>query len=512
MPKQKRTGPPRAGRTQPARKLTTTFVENAPDGDWPDTLAVGLTLCVSNSGKGKSWEFRYTSPTVFMKSPGGMSKNKLAKWRAEHPNDPQPPDKKKYKRRGKGLGSVKAAKGGISLDEARQIAIQSAIDVRKGIDPIDAATKAEFENEARAGEALTVFDALKEYKEKVYQYESPDYRNRNQPCLNRLHDALNTIPIKTLAEHPELIVDKLGMAAKWHDHRDVEEKVLLHLRRAISRVMGRCKITSNPAIVKGCLEHHGLSLKKTKKKGHYVGLPYDDVGRLMDRLRKRVTLRPGTNPVGQRSTLNYALEFILLTAVREGEVFRAEWKEFDEERAIWIAPLSHLKKTRGGNFERPVPITKEMQDVLDAMRARHIALRGKEPSPDDLVFPSPAPNKKGELWQPMTRTSITRHLNELWPEYKIHVHGIRFSARSWANGPIGRKLGHTKELMDRQQGRREKGVGGSAYSSEVRPELDDETFDDRKPMMRDWCRYINKVNPLSAASERMIRNNQKAAA
>lgn len=153
-----------------------------------------------------------------------------------------------------------------------------------------------------------------------------------------------------------------------------------------------------------------------------------------------------------------------------------------------------------------------MQVILDAMRARHIALRGKKPLPDDLVFPSPQPNKKGERWKEFTRTSIARYLNESWPEYKIHLHGCRTSGRTWANGPVGRKLGYSVGLMDRQQGRSEKGTGGGHYSSHNRLYLDDETFETRIPMMRDWCRYINKVNPLSAASQRIIRNNQKAAA
>jgi hypothetical protein len=65
-----------------ARKLTPQFVENAKDGEWPDIAVVGLVLCVTNGGKGKSWEYRFTSPTRFAEKDG----------------------KRKYKRRSKGLG------------------------------------------------------------------------------------------------------------------------------------------------------------------------------------------------------------------------------------------------------------------------------------------------------------------------------------------------------------------------------------------------------------------------
>jgi hypothetical protein len=476
-------------------------METAPDGDWPDKLAVGLVFCVSNGGEGKSWEYRYTSPTVFAKSPGGMTKNKLAKWQAEHPNEPPPPDKIKYKRRQQGLGSAKAAKGGVSLDEARVAAVLLARDVHKGVDPIDAAEKAEFEHTVRAGEALTIWDAVEEYREKVFNHKPLDYRRKNRRFLDRINNGLGTTPVRALAENPQLIVEGLGMRERWHDHRDVEESGLLFfLRTVISRVMGRCKVVNNPAVVRGCLEFHGLDRERTKPRGKRIALPFEDVGRMMKRIRERITTRAGTNPLGERSTLSYALEFQWLTTVREGEVFQAQWGEFDEGHKIWVAPIEHLKKVKGGTFERPVPITEPMQKILNAMRARHIATRGAKPLPGDLVFPSPAPNRHGERWNEFPRTSIIREQNLVWPAYKIHPHGNRTTIRTWANGPGKWDV----RLVDRQHNRNEPGTGGRHYSSANRPELDDETLDDRKHMMNDWCKYCNKVNPLSASSQRTI--------
>jgi len=196
----------------------------AKDGDWPDTAIVGLVLCVSNGGEGKSWEYRYTSPTQFKEMKDG---------------------KRKYKRRQMGIGSAKAAKGGVSLVEAREKAARLSNQVREGIDPIDAAKDAKFKQGVRAGEELTVFDAMEEYFRQDISHRSIDYRRRNWSHFNRIHKALNTVPIRTLAEHPETIVDSLGMRERWSDHRDVEEKVLFHLRGAINTVRLRCKITSN---------------------------------------------------------------------------------------------------------------------------------------------------------------------------------------------------------------------------------------------------------------------------
>jgi integrase len=450
-----------------ARKLTPPFVETAKDGEWPDTVAVGLVLCVTNGGKGKSWEYRYTSPTKSKEKDG----------------------KRKYTRRSKGLGSAKAAVGGVSLVEAREQAVLLSKQVRDGTDPIDAAKTAKFENEVRAGEALTVFDAMKEYYRVVLQHKSPEYRRHEKRHFDRIHKALATVPIKMLAEHPQLIVDKLGMLEGWHDHRGEEERMLFHLRSAINTVMRRCKIATNPAVVKGCLQYRGLILDKTKARGHYKALPYQDAGRLMKRIRENVHPYPsGYYRMGERTNLSYLLEFVLLSCVRPGEVRQAQWKEFDEHNKIWVAPIGHLKPVKGGNFPRPIPITKPMQDVLNAMKARRVDQSG-----DAYVFPSPAPTANGKRGQPYSKEKGSGLLNELWPEFRIHPHGFRTTLRTWCRGP-GK---YPVSLAERQQGRREKGVGGGHYSSEDRPYLDDETLDDRRRMMEHWGKYCKQVNPPS---------------
>jgi hypothetical protein len=44
-------------------------------------------------------------------------------------------------------------------------------------------------------------------------------------------------------------------------------------------------------------------------------------------------------PAGQRPTISYLLEFMWLSTVRGGEVRQAQWKEFDEVKKVWVAPV-----------------------------------------------------------------------------------------------------------------------------------------------------------------------------
>jgi Arm DNA-binding domain len=452
----------RAGRTQKARKLTPQFVETAKDGDWPDTLAVGLALCVSNGGEGKSWEYRYTSPTRFKET---TKDGKL---------------KRKYKRRQKGLGSAKAAKGGVSLAEARAVAVLLANDVRNGIDPIDAAEQAKLSNEVRTGEALTVADAIVNFREVDIDHRPFSYRKNSRTFHNRILKGLGPIPIRTLEQTPALIVDRLVMRERWTKHRSQEEKLLSYLYRAIESVRGRCKITRNPAVIKGCLEYCGLPQRRAKPKGRYKAAAFKDAPRIMELIQSEVNRGPrgGFVSIGERPTSSYLLEFILRSGVRSQEARLMQYKELNEAKQFWLASFEHLKKSKDGSAcERPIKLTPGLQAIIDAVKSRRV-----DQSDDAYVFPSPLARKRG---QPHTQGALDRLIKKLWPA--MNVHGGRATMRIWGEA---NKL--PLNLIDRQQGRREAGVGPTHYSIDGRPYLEDHTFEPRGDIAQQWESFCDQ--------------------
>jgi hypothetical protein len=453
----------RTGRTQKARKLTPPFVETAKDGDWPDTLAVGLVLCVSNGGEGKSWEYRYTSPTKFKENDG----------------------KRKYKRRQMGLGSAKAAKGGLSLVEARAKAVLLSNDVHKGIDPIDAAEQAKLANEIQTGEALTVADALVNFRKVDIDHRPFGYRKNSRTFHNRILKGLGTIPIRTLEVNPALIVDRLVMRERWIKHRSQEEKLLSYLFRAIESVRGRCKITRNPAVIKGCLEYCGLPQRRAKPKGRYKAASFKDAPDIMGLIQGDINRGPrgGFVPIGERTTSSYLLEFILRSGVRSGEARQMQYKELNEAEKFWLAPIEHLKKSKDGSAcERPIKLTTALQAIIDAMKSRRFDQSG-----DAYVFPSPLSRRCGE---PYNQGALDGLIKKLWPA--MNVHGGRTTMRVWGEA---NKL--PLNLIDRQQGRRERGVGATHYSIDGRPYLEDHTFEERGRIAELWESFLDQKQPVN---------------
>jgi hypothetical protein len=81
--------------------------------------------------------------------------------------------------------------------------------------------------------------------------------------------------------------------------------------------------------------------KKVQKVLHHAALQYRQIGGFMWQLRS-------TYGVAAR-----ALEFVILTAARTGEVIGAQWREFDLDAGLWTVPAERMKACR----EHSVPLS-----------------------------------------------------------------------------------------------------------------------------------------------------------
>ena len=108
-----------------------------------------------------------------------------------------------------------------------------------------------------------------------------------------------------------------------------------------------------------------------------------------------------------------AYEFLILTALRTGEIRGALWSEIDLERAEWLIPAERMK----AKADHRVPLTPRMFEILTA---------AKDYAADDgtLVFPS----QRGDR---MLSDNTFRKLNQA-TAYDIDVHGFRSTFRTWA--------------------------------------------------------------------------------
>jgi integrase len=197
----------------------------------------------------------------------------------------------------------------------------------------------------------------------------------------------------------------------WTDKNETASR----LRGRIEAVLDAAKAEGlrqgeNPAAWKGNLQH-SLPKRQKLQRGHHPAMAYEQVPAFLQRLQQR------------DATAARALEFLILTAARSGEVLGARWGEFSLERAVWTVPAARMKAGR----EHRVPLSRRAATILQQMTA----LRGAE---GDMVFP-------GRGGRPLSNMSMEMLLRRM-KVGNVTVHGFRSSFRDWAaeETPFAREI------------------------------------------------------------------------
>jgi integrase len=149
----------------------------------------------------------------------------------------------------------------------------------------------------------------------------------------------------------------------------------------------------NPAAWRG---HLALILPKRQKlsRGHLAAMPYPDIPKFLGKLREVESIHA------------LALEFLVLTAARSGEVLGATWEEIDIDAQVWVIPASRMK----AGLEHRVPLSARALAILERMA---------EIRTGKLVFPG---QRRG---RPLSKSALSRLPGAT-------IHGFRSSFRDWA--------------------------------------------------------------------------------
>jgi integrase len=174
------------------------------------------------------------------------------------------------------------------------------------------------------------------------------------------------------------------------------------LRGRIERVLDAARAKGhrsgeNPARWRGHLD----SLLPTRQKlarGHLAAMPYIEVPQFIARLRESDDVAAN------------ALEFVILTAARSGEVLGAKWSEIDSATRIWTVPASRMKAGR----EHRVPLSVRSMVIVEQM---------KKVCTSDYVFPG---YRQG---RPLSSTALIMVLRRM--QVPVTVHGFRSAFRDW---------------------------------------------------------------------------------
>jgi integrase len=151
-----------------------------------------------------------------------------------------------------------------------------------------------------------------------------------------------------------------------------------------------------------------------------------------------------------------ALEFLILTAARPGEILGARWSEIEGD--VWTIPGERMK---GGKPHR-VPLSK-----------RAVELLARLPREDGIVFLGA---RTGALMHGKAMNALIRRMG-----HSVTAHGFRSSFRDWAaeqtsyaNHVVEQALAHA--------------IGSGVEAAYRRGDL----FDKRRRLMQDWANYCSQ--------------------
>jgi integrase len=289
----------------------------------------------------------------------------------------------KGKRRDIGLGS----QASLSLGGAREAAAQIRRDMKAGIDVVAERKKEHFEIPTFRGAAKLVHEEHK------------------AAWKNGKHQAqwINTLETYVFPA----VGDRLVTEIEGPAIRDVLAPIWLTKPETARRVRQRIGAVLDWACAKGFRETEapmrsvarGLP-RQPRKQGHFAALPFADVPAFLGTLRERIS-------VGR-----LALEWLILTAARSGEVRGCRWSEIDIGKQIWTIPAERMK---AGNVHI-VPLSGAALDVLTRAKMFRSPI-------SDLVFPGQKPRRP---LSDMTLLKILRDKGAC-----VTVHGFRSSFRDW---------------------------------------------------------------------------------
>lgn len=178
------------------------------------------------------------------------------------------------------------------------------------------------------------------------------------------------------------------------------------MRERIEKILDAAKMRGlrkgdNPARLRGNLDL--LLPRQRVKVKHHAALPYQDLSVFLTALRSR------------SATAARALEFLILTAARSGEVRGMTWAEVNLDAKRWTIPGERMKADK----EHIVPLSGSALAVLEAVS--HYNSRAK-----DFVFVAP----RGGSYSDMALSQLLKRMGHA----NITVHGFRSTFRDWAGG------------------------------------------------------------------------------
>jgi integrase len=350
-----------------------------------------------------------------------------------------------YERAGRerrmGLGSLRD----VSLAEARQKADECRKFHLAGIDPL------EHRNAARAAAAASLAKAMSFDQAAAAYIASHRAGWRNAQHAAQWTSSLAIYASPVIGALPVDAVDTALVMKILEPIWSTKPETASRVRGRIESVLDWARVSGyrsgeNPARWRGHLDKMLPKKSRVRRVAHHAAMPYAEIGAFVAELRDR------------DSTAVRALEYLILTAARTGEVLRARWSEIDLRTKTWTIPAERMKAGK----DHRVPLSDGALRVLEAMaRVRQ----------GEFVFPS------GGRAATIGKSSLSDVLARMQRD-GLTVHGFRSTFRDWA----AERTNFAREVCEMALAHR---VGDATEKAYMRGDL----FEKRCRLMQQWADF-----------------------
>jgi len=335
------------------------------------------------------------------------------------------------KRKDIGLGSAKT----VSLADARDAAFMTRKKLAQGVDPV-----------AERKQERSTVPTFRDAADMVHKEHQEGWKNGKHQ--KQWLATLETYAFPSLGNR--LVSEIEGPAI-----RDVLAPIWLSKPETARRVRQRIGTVLDWAYAKGFRSSEApmRSLSKglprqPKKDGHFAAMSYAQLPAFLAKLRER------------ESVGRLALEVLILTAARSGEIRGAEWTELDLDAGLWTLPASRMKMGR----THVVPLSPEAIEAFE--RAKKYKAGASE-----LVFPGQNVKK------PLSDMTLLKILRDM--ELSVTVHGFRSAFRDW----VAEQTDFAGEIAEAALAHTVSNKVEAAYRRT-------DFLDKRKLMMAEWAAFV----------------------
>ena len=329
-----------------------------------------------------------------------------------------------------GLGSADL----VTLAEARELAVSNKKLARAGGDPLAAKQK------------RVAIPSLDKAIDKVIELNAPTWTNAKHAAqfkstlTNYVTPKLGRRPVNDIQAADILSV----LQPIWVDKNETARRVKQRLGTVMKWAIAQGYRSDDPT-----LALNQVLPKPNRKPKHRASLPYPDVSDCLNVIKHSDAML----------STKLAIELLVLTATRSGEVRLANWSEVDLDAKTWTIPAERMKMKE----EHIIPLSDRALDVLQQAKAL---------GDEGLIFPG---MRSGRPMSDMTMSKLVKELG-----YPVDIHGFRTSFRTW----VQEQTNTAHEVAERALAHKTTNKVEAAYA---RSDL----FEKRRKLMNAWASYLN---------------------